>query len=378
MFSPIHDRLIADLISQASGRRRSEDPQQRCTDTHSGARNCHSAGEKRGFTLVELLVVIAIIGVLVALLLPAVQAAREAARRTQCKNHLRQLSLAAQNYTDSNGAFPPANGKLHPSQQPERWSDWSYLAFLTPFIERQTVVQRIDPLKPWHLQTPEVIDFLRQTELGEFKCPSFSSTQPVNTDQPGTGNQTTDTFTATHYVAILGANLDFYGGNDLLNYCEGTASGGRGGGRLDESSPYTMLASGSSCHKGSGGEGKVATNGVITYQEGVEFRRITDGTSHTAIIGESAFGEPSRQGTRAWWIGGANTWFYNARNMSYALNSAPQPGPLRNDIGFGSEHPGGCHFAMADGSVQFVQDEVELRILFALASRAADDFSNWQ
>lgn len=336
----------------------------------------------RGFTLVELLVVIAIIGVLVALLLPAVQAAREAARRINCMNHVRQLCIAAQNYAGAKEGFPPANGKLDQAQQPERWSDWSYLAFIAPYMEQQTIIDQIDPLRPWHMQDAAIVNFqgtdvsglLIETTIDGFKCPSYAETQPINVAAPGGGN-TKDLPLATHYVALLGANLDFYGENDLQNFCEGTASGGRGGGRLNDGSPYTMLtnSAGTSCHQGTGGEGKVATNGVISYQGGVPFRRITDGTSNTAIIAEAAFGEPDKQGTRPWWIGGANTWFYNARNVAYALNSAPQPGPKRNDVGLGSEHPGGCHFGMADGSVQFVTEEIELKILFALASYAGEE-----
>lgn len=332
----------------------------------------------RGFTLVELLVVIAIIGVLVALLLPAVQAAREAARRITCMNHVRQLCLAAQNYADSNKGFPPANGKLSPAQEPERWNDWSYLALIAPYMEQQNIINQIDPLRPWHLQDASIIEFqggkavgglLYDTVVDGFRCPSYPPLQPVNASPPG-GGVSEELPLATHYVALLGANTD--NEPDLPNYCSGSGSGGRGGGRLDESSPYTMLTNeaGTSCVGATNtSPGKVATNGVISYQGGVPFRRITDGTSNTAIISESGWGDPDSQGTRAWWIGSANTWFYNARNVTYALNSAPLPTPIRNDAGLGSEHPGGCHFGMADGSAQFLSEDIELAVLFAYASR---------
>jgi len=99
---------------------------------------------KNGFTLVELLVVIAIIGILVAMLLPAVQQVREAARRTQCANNMRQLTLAAHNYHDTNLHFPPGN--FHRDSNNNRWKRGSigWPAFLLPFVEGDNLFQRID------------------------------------------------------------------------------------------------------------------------------------------------------------------------------------------------------------------------------------------
>ncbi|QDT68738.1 Type II secretion system protein G precursor [Planctomycetes bacterium MalM25] len=328
-----------------------------------------SRGQSKGFTLVELLVVIAIIGILVALLLPAVQAAREAARRTQCSNQLRQLGIACQNYVDSNRVFPPANGKLSPQEEKRNARDsgnWSHLAFLTPYVELDAVRDIFDPNFAYDRQTQEVRDFIDTTPIEEFKCPSYARTQPIITGDFGSGGEFEDLGTATHYPAILGANTDAYPDTDIPNYC------GRGN-RIDETSPYEMLegTGAGRCHNG--GEGKVATNGVITFEGKVGFRKITDGSSHTAIMAEYAFGDPSEQRIRGWWIGAATTWFYNSHNLTYPINSNPQPGPLRNDVGFGSEHPGGCHFALADGSVRFINEDVELRTLYAYASRSGGE-----
>jgi type II secretory pathway pseudopilin PulG len=316
-----------------------------------------------------LLVVIAIIGILVGLLLPAVQAAREAARRTQCSNQLRQLGIACQNYADVRKAFPPANGKLSPTEKDRnsrKTGNWSYLAFLTPFVERETLKDLLDPNFAYDRQTQEVRDFLDTTPIEEFKCPSFSPTQPVNIGDFG-GGETLESGVAAHYLAVLGANTDAYPGNDIPNYCGG-------GNRIDTNSPYEMLensAGNGRCHVG--GEGKVAMNGVITFDSDIGFRQITDGTSNTFIVGESAFGEPERQGTRGWWVGAATTWFYAAHNLTYPLNSASKPGPIHNDVGFGSEHPGGSQFLMADASVQFITEDISLRNLYAYASRAGGE-----
>lgn len=333
----------------------------------TGETKAPKARSLRGFTLVELLVVIAIIGVLVALLLPAVQAAREAARRTQCQNRLRQLGIACQNFADVRKAFPPANGKLSPTAQKRNSRDtgnWGYLAFLTPYVEQDNLKNLLDPEFEYDRQPQGVRDFLDNTPIEEFKCPSFSPVQPVNTSDFGSGEPNNpDSGLATAYCAVLGANLDEYTGSSLLPGCGA-------GNRLNGGSPYEMLenaAGNGRCH--SGGEGKVAINGVITYDSEIDFRRVTDGTSNTFIIGESAFGDPEKQGTRPWWIGAATTWFYTAHNLTYELNRMTAADVPRNEVSFGSDHPGGCHFAMADGSVQFIQEDAEMEVLWAFASR---------
>src|SRR3954451_2672849 len=93
--------------------------------------------KRRGFTLIELLVVIAIIGVLIALLLPAVQAAREAARRSQCTNNLKQIGIALHNYHDGTGSLPWGHG-------PFGWNDWSASVMLLPFIEQKQIYDAIN------------------------------------------------------------------------------------------------------------------------------------------------------------------------------------------------------------------------------------------
>src|SRR5262245_58703887 len=104
---------------------------------HFLSRWCPMKPRLRGFTLVELLVVIAIIGVLVALLLPAVQAAREAARRSQCSNNLKQLGLAAHTFNDTYQRLPPGGGLKGGGNGLGRTSDWgSWLVYLLPYIEQ--------------------------------------------------------------------------------------------------------------------------------------------------------------------------------------------------------------------------------------------------
>lgn len=321
----------------------------------------YQMSRSRGFTLVELLVVIAIIGVLVALLLPAIQAAREAARRTNCSNNLRQISLAAQNYANTVGHFPSANGSLDKANSSSN-GRWGYLAFILPYFEQANVKNAIDPAMAWY-QEPQ-LSRLRQMELPGIKCPSYSPIQSVNFAVAGT-NVYEESTLATHYFGVMGADVSL--DPDLTSSCQNSGS------------PYTMEVeqpSGSSRRDppcvDSGG-GLIATNGMIIRTDKVGFRSISDGTSHTFLVGESAFGAPEAQQTRPWWVGSHGDYVYTSKNVAYAINSAASPGPVRNNIGFGSQHPGGCHFAMADGSVQYVNENVDLKSLFYMATRQAGE-----
>ena len=162
-----------------------------------------------GFTLVELLVVIAIIGVLVSLLLPAVQAAREAARRAQCTNNLKQIGLAFHNYHDTHNVFPPAyriqpgGGNGHGEPDPSTRDvgpGWAWGALLLPFLEQRPLHDHLDFALPcW---APAQYPFV-ETRLSVFLCPSASETdKPV--EVKNAGNQTVATFGRSTYVANAG------------------------------------------------------------------------------------------------------------------------------------------------------------------------------
>jgi prepilin-type processing-associated H-X9-DG protein len=180
-------------------------------------------------------------------------------------------------------------------------------------------------------------------------------------------------------MGILGANGELHP-DQTLNYCS------------DRKSPYTMELQNVSfgfapCM--AQGNGYIGTNGMFVRERMqapplntnlnpvVRLRKVTDGTSKTFLIGESAFGDPDADtNVRPWVVGSeGDNFMYTSKNVAYAINSGAKPGPARNNVGFGSEHPGGCHFGMADGSVQFVTENIELVVLFALASRKAGDIS---
>jgi prepilin-type N-terminal cleavage/methylation domain-containing protein len=167
---------------------------------------------KTGFTLVELLVVIAIIGILVALLLPAVQAARESARRTQCTNNLVQLGVAFHNYHDTHGVFPPSyvsqpgggglNGAPDPATR-DAGPGWAWGTLLLPYLEKAPLHDRFDFSRPcWD---PANAEPARAT-LDEFLCPS--ATGPTEQPFPVVSNSGTTlaTFARSCYVANAGQN----------------------------------------------------------------------------------------------------------------------------------------------------------------------------
>ena len=306
-----------------------------------------------GFTLVELLVVIAIIGVLVALLLPAVQAAREAARRTSCLNKIRQVVLGCHNFESANGHFPASSNE----------NFFSHLAQILPYHEQESLHDLIDfgdcgntdphgnPIGcSWY---DDVNQQAYKTPMPIFKCPSIGTGQRTDTGLPGNAGTEEGSELRGHYLAVMGAK----------NECPSPPG-----------DPYVVEG-------GCGNFGGVATNGIMYPDSKIGFKQITDGASNTFLIGEMAWLDDGR--SRTWIVGAARRnyavgwqqWNYSGVNVFYALNSWPRETPTtsNNDQSFGSEHPGGAHFGLADGSGRFIAESIELKLYKALASRNAGE-----
>jgi len=293
---------------------------------------------RRAFTLVELLVVIAIIGILVALLLPAIQAAREAARRTECSNNLKQLVLASHNYHDTFGTFPVG------ATYTDRWR-WGWGARVLPYVELESLYDRLALAsdsrsygsRVSHANSNSYIAEL-QVPLSAFRCPS--SVAPALNDERTMNSASLPT---SNYVA-----------------CNGS-------GQLQ---PHA----GDAPDPGTGRDG--ANDGVFVANEGHRMRDILDGTSTTIALGERVWKWRSMNGNiqEAW---AAAVFGHVVDNSSYAdmgdhnKRMADNHGCTRYAIndpsnntaskkrGFNSRHPGGALFCLADGSVTFLGQDIE-------------------
>ncbi|NLE37744.1 MAG: DUF1559 domain-containing protein [Pirellulaceae bacterium] len=308
-----------------------------------------------GFTLVELLVVIAIIGILIALLLPAVQAAREAARRAQCINNLKQMAVACGNYESANGHFPP--GEIHGtvanvgyspanycSQTPRNHCEWlgqigMWMNAIFPQMEQQADYDRLDFEARWQYKSADPkID--RNLEISQKKynfllCP----TDPYQGLTTGWGTIGGQPLRAriVHYYAVAG-NTEYSG----LRHPDGSLQS-----------------------TGSDAAHTNATNGVFYNDSTTRIAEITDGLSHTALIAET-FARREKfptddDGDSTIESRGMNLHAYVY--LQHTPNSNQQR-PWRPN----SHHVGGVHVAFCDGSVQFVSNSVATHVFRALGS----------
>ncbi|PQO40244.1 DUF1559 domain-containing protein [Blastopirellula marina] len=280
--------------------------------------NLQRPNRRSGFTLVELLVVIAIIGVLIALLLPAVQQAREAARRMSCSNQLKQLGLALHNYHDTTSSFP------YGSRGSSNMVGW-HVAIL-PFIEQGNLYDQMDMTVNYDtgVNAP-----FRSTKMDPFLCPSGSSEKADDNSA----------YFTTHYYGVMGPT--------------GT-------------NPQTGVAYKENT---SGSHGGFSKEGMWYHNEVRKMRDMIDGTSNTFALGEISWTARNGKATRyrPWSRGGrANDFMAPCKNIAQPINADYTA--LFNDMSYGSNHPGGCMFTMGDASVQFVPETIDYDILLATAS----------
>ena len=352
-----------------------------------------------GFTLVELLVVIAIIGVLVALLLPAIQAAREAARRSDCINRLRQLTLAAHNY-ESATKHLPEHGTVFYKNNTETGA-LSSQARLLPYMEQQNVQSLVDQNAHWRDSTNRVA---LRTPLPFLRCPSGKEIERTYINGRDTG-VVEETNLKCHYVGNLGARP---GPNSDGTIGAGCGGGSSGGSRQPTNGPtlnypentYTQWncpapdpAPGTAdppptndpgANPGTGG---VAINGVIFPLSDIDMGAVSDGTSNTIMFGEMSWDV----GPQEPWIVGSTSQnndsitssygvLYNAKNIKYAPNErrfVDENGKmeaLSANVSLGSYHPGGTHVSMCDGSATFITNDIDVVAVYRpMASRASGD-----
>jgi prepilin-type N-terminal cleavage/methylation domain-containing protein len=308
---------------------------------------------ERGFTLVELLVVIAIIGILIALLLPAVQAAREAARRTQCANNLKQIGLGSHAYHDAYKKFPPGGlvgqrvtGLLPGGRPPPYQQSVGSLVYILPYIELSTVRDRI------------TIDIRVEDSVGAPGVPPNAVPYWTDGSTWSIAQSTLPVFecpTATPYANKAGtlALIYCYGAEyDGMATCEAEYFAIGGGGDTLGRTNYIGVA---------GGMGSIPRNawdpyrGVFWNRSQTNISHIADGTSNTLLFGEWAGGYDS-QGVlqySASWIGAG---FLPTASGLAPVNSGRWPGWYQ----FSSMHSSGVQFAIADGSVRIVSRTLDI------------------
>jgi prepilin-type N-terminal cleavage/methylation domain-containing protein/prepilin-type processing-associated H-X9-DG protein len=292
-----------------------------------------------GFTLIELLVVIAIIGILIGLLLPAVQAARESARRTQCSNNLKQLGLACHHYHDAQQVLP--SGYLATATYPATTPGWGWGTLLLPYLEQGPLYQSIDPRLPVeHANNAAAV----RTYLPGFLCPS---------DQ-----------VPSEAFAITNAS-----GSLLANAAPSSYAASVG----DDDSEADALVG----------------DGVFYRNSGTRLAELTDGTSNTTLIGDRAWAQ-----TNGVWAGAVNGGVVRAGEQNpWPLATATAPvfvlvhnnwiNILTDSDGglddFSSLHTGGVNLLFGDGSVHFIHsittDGAERRAFWALGTRGLGDSS---
>jgi prepilin-type N-terminal cleavage/methylation domain-containing protein/prepilin-type processing-associated H-X9-DG protein len=282
---------------------------------------------RSAFTLVELLVVIAVIGILVALLLPAVQAARESARRTQCVNNLKQIGIACQNYHDATRSLPP--GYLAAGPYTDGGTDttpgWGWQAFLLPSMEHRTVYDSITFTLP--IEHPSNAQAV-QTWIAPYLCPSDLPPPPHSPYAvPDASGNTVGFAAPSSYTACVGS---------------------------DDSDVFAATGS-----------------GAFYRNSGTRFAEILDGTTFTILIGEKAWAKQCtiwagamNRGTLV--RGKLNTCQPNVAGMYYPASALIQSHAHLNNAeldddgsagmdDFSSLHPIGSNFVFADGSVHFIQ-----------------------
>ncbi len=337
---------------------------------------------RRGFTLIELLVVIAIIGILIALLLPAVQKIREAAARMSCQNNLKQLGLALHNYESGSGKLPAAFlGNSNPAVYqgyPDYFFSWSTLAQLNPYLEQTAIYNHMDLTQPIYDPTNNYnITTANQFAMGQviklFLCPSDAGQPVLNAGDYGVA-----TMGPTNYAVCVGT---------------GTTNGG---------APYGS---------------PLNSDGMFTGLQPHKFLDVSDGLSNTACMSESLLGQGAENSTSATppgdaryvfaYVGfgtpvtpatcaAATTWNGSQRrgftwasgemrcasyNHYYPPNSTSYD-CVNNDLttftAFAwrtarSNHTGGVNMLLGDGSVHFITNGVDLNTWRGLATRSGNE-----
>ena len=336
--------------------------------------NVHRRRLSRAFTLVELLVVISIIGVLIALLLPAVQSARESARAADCKNRLKQLSLAALMHHDQLGYFPGTRYVYHPDDAATTkcaTATPTWLVRVMPYLEESAAYEDWDLSVAWHAHSEQARTHAPQV----FLCPSRrDSSGAIGSIQVVRSKNET---TSVRAFAPCGCPYTKSVDEEKMQLVEVRGALSDYAGNHGDVSPG-LVGKPTDFYYGGNGTGviigvrPVCTEGAATGpRDRVRMASVTDGTSSTFLFGEKyvpADGMAKEP---------FDTPAYDGENLSASARLAGPglrlaSGPvdvLASEFSFGSWHPGSVHFAMVDGSVRSVATDTDTQVLGSLANR---------
>ena len=287
-----------------------------------------------GFTLIELLVVIAIIAVLVALLLPAVQQAREAARRTQCKNNLKQIGLALHNYHDVHQTFPPgwiAIDDTGAQSAHEGTSGVGWAAMILPYIEQQNVYSQFNASLP--LTDAANATFL-SNQIPAYKCPSDPQPDTWEIEEEGSPGTVLAKLPIANYIGSFGT--------EELDGCE--------------NAPGTAPVS---------ANGQCRGDGIFYHNSRIRIADITDGTTNTYMVGERK--TVPLDGWFSTWPGMIAEGEEAFQRVCGSADHTPNHPDTHLDD-FSSRHAGGAQFCQADGSVRFISESIDRGVYQSLAT----------
>lgn len=297
---------------------------------------------RSGYTHIELIIVITVLAVLVALLLPAVQAAREAARRSECRNHLKQIGLALHSYHDAHRVVP-LNYGFGTFDETDGGASW--MQMLLPYLDQEPRYRGIQFGSPL---TDVGNRAIAETAVSAFLCPSDSKSSPVMDGRSNVGGA----FGVTNYAGCLGSNWNWGIWSPVVSQT-GRNSGNPDG--LDHSNG-------------------LFSRGGNSRPEISRWSSVRDGQSTTFAIGETV---PAWT-AHAWWYWFNGTLATCAIPLNVLLEPEQSVGDWHNHNGFKSNHRGGAHFCLCDGSVRFVSESIDQNVYRAAATIDAEEVvSSW-
>lgn len=310
-------------------------------------RSPNQATPRGGFSLIELVVVIAIISILVGLLLPAVQASREAARLTSCRNNLKQIGMAIQNFSSQRKELPPSRNYDH-------YTSWAFL--ILPFMEQTALPEQWNDRLKYYYQS----DSARLTQIPPYYCPSRRDADVISIR----GDDILSPFeTSDHVPGTVGdyACSSGHGPAGVWNWIHSNGAMIMGRGTTD---PPTVP------------EGSFAPVGaeLVTWSSRTTFASLTDGASHTILVGEKHL-RPTQQG-----IAPEDGALYNGDHPANFSRIGGPGAPLARfpddhfQDNFGSYHASGVNFVFADASVRTFDVHLSTDVLGKMTQRNDNKF----